>query len=173
MTATIPLIDGIRDNTEHAKANSGQLQLPPTFDKKKYAAKWVEEGVHVEQATQPQILTPSRVADGWQVWKHAGKTCRRALGKARYVLMFRPKALQVAINAIFGNLSREKIVQEHSGQTRQKPEDENFSDAGMLSSAILDKIENPNGQVESLALQFNQIQPLSEASAARAKSKTK
>lgn len=157
----IPLVEGIRENTEVGKAVSGLLELPRQFDRSQNAAKWVEQGLQTEQAMQDQPLGSRHMAPGWQVWKNAGKPCIRVLSNKRYILMFRPKALQKVINATFGNLSREKIQGEYKGEERTNPETGQVlpPEPGILTSSILDQIERTKTENLPAHLRMNVIEP--------------
>lgn len=151
----VPLISGL---TSLAAGTPGRLQgsrfaLPPGFDSKAFASKWVEAGPGVVEAGQPQILAFANCqADGWAVYKvvdpkgkqietepellvegaaesakteeKAPKKARpvmvpftRVVGKVQYVLMYRPKQLQTAVNQLFANQSRELVGKEVMGES--------------------------------------------------------
>lgn len=126
-------------------ANS-KFALPPGFPAQHYASKWELEGNAVIEAQQPVILEGAGVkAQGWAVYMQvvAGQkappeekedglppdpkalpkfvprreTVKRVVGKNTYVLMFRPKKLQEAVNKIHGNTSRRIVVSELRGET--------------------------------------------------------
>jgi hypothetical protein len=158
---TIPIVEGMREVKQHAQAMSGQLALPQTADKKKYAFKWAKEGLEVEGAQQPQTIRGDKIVqvDGWVVWKDKGQMCRRVLGSGRYVLLCRPRGLQDAVNAQCGNVSRERIIKEHSGTQRAAPEGEATPGSGMLPSGVLEKLDPTPQDAEKLRLHFNQIKP--------------
>lgn len=101
--------------------NEGQLQLPPEFDKTKLAGKWEKDGPHVLKAQQNEIIASARVqAKGWTVWlDSAKKPCKRTLGSGTFILMYRPRQLQDAVNALHGNTSRMRLSDEVLGSTIQ------------------------------------------------------
>lgn len=167
---TLPKIEGIRQTSEHAKSLSGALSLPVEFDRNKYAAKWVEKGFQTQQAMQEQHISATIIADGWIVWKHKSQICQRILSGKAYILMCRPKELQQQINAICGNLSREKVVREHSGQTSSG---QPLEDHGILSTQELQAVERDPESSESLsrALPLNQIKPLGSQATEKPKRK--
>lgn len=162
MSTSAPIIEGMREVKSHAQALSGQLALPPQADRKKHAFKWVKEGLQVEGAQQNQIIKGDRIVevDGWVCWKTPqGQLCKRVLESGRYVLMCRPRALQDAVNALCGNVSRERIVKEHSGTERDDPQGKDAPSSGMLPTAVLDRLDPNPTEAEKLKLHFNQIKP--------------
>ena len=133
--------------SSNVRMSGSKFALPPSFDPTKFASKWVEQGPNVIEAQQPQVLDFANcAADGWQVFKvlkvapgevsepvsadakpgdekAEGKRtpqlvpCTRAVGKAIYVLLFRPKALQEAVNILYANQSREIVGREVMGES--------------------------------------------------------
>lgn len=103
----------------------GPLALPQGFDTKAHAAGWFKEGPSAEAATQRQFLTGTQrvTADGYVVWKDSpgdptkGKPYKVTLQSGVYVLMYRPRDIQNAVNAIFGNVGKEMLAQERRGET--------------------------------------------------------
>lgn len=120
----------------------GPLNLPASFDRKAYAAKWVKEGPAVAAAAEREyIIGTQYTADGWLVWRDGktpadGKPHTVHLQSGRHVLLFRDRTVQDAVNAICGNVGKARLSQERSGQTigGQEP-----SDSGMLSDDRLAK----------------------------------
>lgn len=163
------LIEGMREVKDYAKANGGQLVLPPQFDRRKYAAKWAKEGLEAESAQQEQPIGNRILVSGWTIWKVAGQVCRRVLGSGRFLLMCRPRLLQDAVNAECGNLSRERIIGEHKGANRDTPEGESLP-TGMLTSAQLNALEPNPEAAQELKMPFNKIPAAPSAST---KSKTR
>ncbi len=98
---------------------AGDFVLPSSFDTKLHAAQWTLEGPEVEKAKARQFLVGSKglTADGWQVYKDDGKLVKRPTSKGVYVLMFRSRDVQDAVNAIYGNISKERMMQEKRGET--------------------------------------------------------
>lgn len=150
------LIEGMREVKDFAKANGGQLSLPKQFDRTKFAAKWAKEGLEAESQQQEQPVGNKIMVSGWAVWKHAGKLCRRILGSGRYILMCRPRLLQNAVNAVCGNLSRERIIGEHKG-TQRDGENESLPANGMLTLEQLNRLEPNPAEAQELKLPFNLI----------------
>jgi hypothetical protein len=163
-------VAGIRDLEVHANVNRGQLALPADFDTKKYVGRWAKKGVGTERSRNPQSLGNGQQADGWQVYKgRRNEICQKTLSDGVYVLMFRPKALQRAVNAILGNVSKARITKEHDGETI---EGESTVPFGMLPESSLKKMF-PQESPEALPMQFNRIDEPDTASAAKATSKKK
>jgi hypothetical protein len=115
------MVEGIRAMDQHAVANRSSLLKPESFDTSKYAAKWALVGASADAARLPQPLIPGYTVDGWEIWKdpETNQPCTRPLGGKQAILMFRSKALQKAVNAIHGNTSKERAVDEQQGRTVQ------------------------------------------------------
>lgn len=131
-----------------------KFALPPGFDATRFASMWAEEGANVIEMQQPTILASAGVqAAGWQVYKQlkvvhnakklddmppedrpkpAMERVVRVVGKTTFVLMFRPKALQQAVNIIHANESRAMVSREVEGETNTANES---GDRGILTSA--------------------------------------
>jgi hypothetical protein len=112
--------------------DAGMFNLPPEFDRTKYAAEWVESG-QVEMKRQRQVLQQAGVtADGWEVWRatpESAPTVVHASGKKEFVLMCRDAEIQRQVNAIFGNVSKAILAREIKGETIAG---EGLQDPGML-----------------------------------------
>jgi hypothetical protein len=127
-----------------AQANAGIFNLPPEFDRKKYAANWVEEGGAVEGAKQREsILGTNFTADGWTVYKGKdGKPVKVHTGAGKksavYVLMFRPKTVQQNVNALYGNVGKHYARAEQTSGAISLAE--NGQDPGMLPTQVLDQL---------------------------------
>lgn len=164
------LIEGMRETTSHAKALGGKLALPAWANRIKYAFKWAKEGLDVEAARQPQQITGSKYeVDGWEICKNAGQMCRRVLQDGRYILLCRPRGLQDAVNAECGNVSRSRILQEHSGKSRALPANEESPSSGMIPDEVLERLDPTPGEAEKLKLPFNQIKPASSSGTTKTK----
>lgn len=115
----------------------GMFNLPPEFDREKYAAKWVKKGHEVEAARQRQTLIGAGnvSADGWQVYKPAKGGLHTAnTQKGEYVLMFRDKAVQEQVNAVYGNVGKQRMMAEKSKAAASRGE---TGATGMLSDEQL------------------------------------
>lgn len=131
-----------------------KFALPPGFDASRFASMWAEEGPNVIEMQQPTVLVSAGVqAAGWQVYKQLKNPANakkedelplenrpkptmervvRVVGKTTFVLMFRPKALQQAVNVIHANESRSMVSREVHGETNAANE---ANDRGILTSA--------------------------------------
>lgn len=164
-------IEGIRDLPTLANVNKGELQPPADFDNKKFVGRWAKKGTGVEKSKREQPLGRGKVADGWTVYKNGrGQICQKTLSSGVYVFMVRPKGLQKAINASFGNVSKERVVGEHKGET---VEGQPLAFTGMLTDAVLNKVPGFREDHEELHVPMNRIQEPEAASAARATTKPK
>lgn len=132
----------VEDSGGNAHRNAASsLSLPAGFDFNRFASKWVADGNEIDEAKQPKFIQSVGLrADGWQVYKQIQAlsaldelantklpkeerkkpamvpVVRISSGKP-YVLMFRPKALQRALNVIHANESRDLVTRELSGQS--------------------------------------------------------
>lgn len=111
--------------TPHQTADAGIFNLPPEFDTTQFASEWVEKG-QVNFKQQRQVLAGTKyTADGWSVWKKESKdrpTVVTGSNSKEYVLMCRPTVIQKQVNAIFGNVSKQKINQEIQGAVTARSE---------------------------------------------------
>lgn len=162
------MVEGIHTIEETAIANRSALLKPSEFDTKKYAAKWAIAGASADAARLPHRILPGYLVDGWQVWKYpeghdeAGKPCTRPLGGKQAILLFRPANLQRAVNAIYGNLSKERTIAEQQGKTvegKQVP-------TGILPGTHFAG-KDPAGDEEAkpIGFSFNRIPALPSANA--------
>lgn len=143
-----------------------KFALPPGFPSHQMSSKWVENGPEVIEAGQDQILEFAGCkAQGWTVYKtvdraslpkplakgEEAKPARmievtRVIGKRNYILLCRPKALQVAVNKIYSDQSRNIVNQEVRGETNAANTN---GDDGILSNADLGKFRRDiDGEAE-------------------------
>jgi hypothetical protein len=102
--------------TPNSEVDAGVFALPISFDRKEWAAKWVKEGHEVDAAKQPQSIPGSRlVADGWQVFLEGNKPVKRSCTSGVFLLMKRPKVVQQSVNAICGNIGKERTMAQLGG----------------------------------------------------------
>lgn len=117
----------------------GIFNLPSEFDSAKYAAEWVKKGPDVQrmQMRQPVIGMPGVTSDPWAVWKGSDKKMATvSTAKGEYILMYRDRAVQEQVNALYGNVSKGRMLREK--QTSQgAAQDQQADAAGMLSSERL------------------------------------
>ncbi len=117
----IEVLNGPLNSTDPRAA--GPFSLPAKFDIRNHSAKWVKKGNDVEAAGQREHLAGTRAsADGWQVWRDGdtpakGSPFTTKISSGEYVLLFRPKAIQDAVNAIYGNVGKERMITEKRGET--------------------------------------------------------
>lgn len=121
----------------------GDFALPREFDAKRFASSFVPKGNAVTHAQGRQILVGTNyTAEGWHIWKYPttiptgtldekGKPVMEKHPKAdekhevtsrikdggTFVLMYRDKEIQNEVNQAYGNLSRERMQAEVTGQT--------------------------------------------------------
>lgn len=148
----VKTLSSIREIGTVSAAAQSKLRKPPEFDEKKFVAKWIkvsQHGSEVEKAKAPERLGRFEV-DGWQVWKNRGKPHFRALADGRYILMFRPKEHQAAVNAIAGNISRERIVDKYDGRGEQP---------GMINRGVLDDVRREDNPEAPATYNLNEVRP--------------
>lgn len=152
----------------------GPMSLPAEFDRKKFASKWVKQGPAVDAAREREWIPGTQLtADGWEVWKNEeGKPFTVALLSGVYILLHRFKAVQEAVNAICGNIGKERLLQEKRGETTGGVL---ISDTGMLSDEKLSKTIGKE-EMEEGVVKFNDVPNVErdrvEAPAARTTSTT-
>lgn len=135
----------------------GPLNLPPSFDRKKFAAKWVLQGPAVDAAAEREWIPGTKVtADGWQVWRDPStkKPFLVALQKGKHVLLCRPKKVQEAVNAICGNLGKSRLQAERKGETIMGAAP---NDPGMLSDERIAKGTGQREDLEEGDVQMNHV----------------
>lgn len=143
------MIEGLTAYTAPAgTVQKGRLSLPPEFNSNQFVGKWVKQGPSVAMAKQRvPIPSESVVADGWAVWEDKNKKpCIRTISSGAFILMFRPRVLQEAINKIHGNQSRKRMLDEAQGKTVTSLDGGLNGDRGMLTP---DKLATIPGLRES------------------------
>lgn len=140
--------------------NAGIFNLPSQFNRKDHAALWAKHGAEVEARQQREYLQGSNFsAEGWTVWKDkADKICTVATRAGEtYVLMFRKRTIQDNVNAIYGDVSKRRMIQEHDGATIGGNA---AGDTGMLTDQALERshIRDFDGEV-GLNIRFNVDSP--------------
>jgi len=144
---------------------AGQFTLPSNFDATRFAAKWVKVGNAVAAAQQREHLVGTRLtADGWTVWKDgdsptSGKPHKVHVASGEHVLLFRPRPIQEAVNAIYGNVGKERMLSEKKGETTGGVP---INDPGMLSEATLNRALGSEGLPEEDGdVKFNRVEEVS------------
>lgn len=142
-------IEGLTEwDGKAGETNKGKFPLPPEFDRNKHVGKWVKNDHSIHTAKEAEIIRSEGVqAAGWAVWKHpkTNKPCIRTVTSGGYCLMFRPKVLQQAINAAYGNASKRRMIQEAEGETLSVGTLESGTTNGMLTKKILDAVSGQRG----------------------------
>jgi hypothetical protein len=171
------IVEGVRDLGELGVANQSSLLVPAEFDKEKYVGRWTFVGASAERARQVQRIQGTRHAvDGWEVFKYppdhkeAGKPCIRPLGDKQAILLFRPKELQHAVNAIHGNISRERMIAEHEGRTISG---QPVRDGSMLNEKALRRYDPATEAADPPNYGFNAIPAAAKPRGGRARATTK
>jgi hypothetical protein len=142
--------------------DAGLFNLPPCFKPARWAAKWVREGAGVLHAEQRESLAGfPATADGWVVYKReGGKICKVATQKdGNYILMYRPREVQDGVNAIYGNMGKQRMLAEKQGETVggiSKQE-------GMLGESDLAQVEPHNLADDAGTVTLNQVPGLAQS----------
>jgi hypothetical protein len=134
----------------------GPMNLPMAFDRKKSAAKWVKQGPAVDAAKEREWIAGTQLtADGWNVWKDGdGKPHTVSLQSGVYVLLHRSRAVQDAVNAICGNIGKERLKQERSGVTTGGVP---VQDPGLLSDDRIAKVTGVRENLEEGDVEMNPV----------------
>jgi hypothetical protein len=134
------------------EVNKGSFPPPPEFDRNRFSGKWVKNNHQVSRAQESEVIrSEGVVAAGWGVWKNpkTQKPCIRTVNSGAYILMFRPKTLQQAVNAAYGNVSKKRMIQEAEGETLSVGTLESGTTQGMLTKKTLDAVAGNRGNAES------------------------
>lgn len=155
--------EGIFVHNVSKEPTAGVFNLPPEFDKDNYVAEWVKKGsdVDAKKLAQP-IVGTNYASQGWTVWTHpqghrlAGRPAEVPTSKSGvYILMYRPRKIQEQVNALYGNVSKQHLIREQSGQSIAG---QIVSDPGMLSD---ERIKQATGITEfggeDLQVQMNSV----------------
>lgn len=130
-----------------ARMVGNKFSLPPNFPREQFASRWAEEGNEVAEAQQDEYIeSTGHKAVGWTVYqdtkitfkeeevtdKKTGEVSKkrvpekteklpvsRVVGKKKFILMIRPKALQRAVNDLYARTSRQMVNQELKGETNR------------------------------------------------------
>lgn len=155
-------IEGLSSFTNpEGYVNKGRLPLPENFDTRRFVGKWTKKGPSVQIAKQPERIPSEKMeATGWQIWSDpkTKQICSRTLSTGVFILMFRPRVLQTAINKLYGNASRRRMVQEAEGKTVAG---QIKTDSGIFTQDVLSKIPglSREGDPFETAVPFNDLTP--------------
>ena len=151
------------------ETSAGVFTLPLQFSSTEFAAEWVKKGADVDakRAVQP-ILGTNLGSVGWEPWlypdgKLKGRPAEVTVKNGSYILMCRPRKAQDDVNAIYGNVSKQHLVREQSGETiaGQQP-----TDSGMLNDQRIKEAtgitefggEDPKVQFNPVRVQKSQVE---------------
>lgn len=148
------------------------FSLPVGFPTDRYAAKWEQKGNAVVESQQPQYIESiGAQAEGWQIYKtlknprqtlteeqlsklspkdqlaYKGyvpewEICERVIRSGTLVLMFRPLALQKALNIVYANQSRTMVGGEIDGDVTP-------SDPGIMTNRDLRRHFKADGEEDT------------------------
>lgn len=138
---------------------AGPLNLPSNFNSKLHAAKWVKEGPDVQAAGEREyILGTNLTADGWLPWKDGeGRPHKVSLKSGTYILLHRLASVQRDVNAIYGNIGKERLTQEKSGETIGGVP---VTDPGLLSDERIAKVTGEREDLEGGDVRLNPVGPV-------------
>ena len=137
-----------------AKGSAGKFDLPHNFDSKKWAAEWVPEKDVESKRGRERLIGVPATADGWEVYKgpkNDEKLTKATTKEGTWVLMVRPKDIQVAVNVLYGNLGKENARFEQEGGTVAGASQQ---DPGMLPENRLRGLGLVGDQLERNDAQF-------------------
>lgn len=141
-----------------AQDGAGPLPLPDTFDREKFAAKWVKQGQAVEVAKEREWIVGTQLtADGWEVWKDEDdKPCIRQLASGPHILLCRLASVQKDVNAIYGNVGKERLKMNRNRQ-QETTGGIPVNDPGLLDDNQLSKVDGPSNQDEEGDVKMNPV----------------
>ncbi len=135
---------GIEFITDPTKRNShsgsaGRFNLPAGFDSKKWAAEWVRANEVPAKMQRQALVGIPATADGWTVYHGENGAATRQFvvedpKQGKFILMVRPRAVQEAVNSLYGNLGKERTRMEQEGKTAAG---EPLQDRGMVTEERL------------------------------------
>lgn len=165
----IELLQGPLNGDDKA---AGLFSLPPGFDTKRFAAKWVKSGNAVKAAQEREHILGTRMtADGWGIWKSdgaAGKPYSVNAASGEYILLCRPREIQEATNAIYGNVGKERMLQEKRGETTGGVP---VTEPGILGDEQLARVIGREDQDDGQIV-FNTVRDISRVSQTPIETKT-
>lgn len=132
----------------------GQFRLPAEFNSKQFASQFSEKGSSVAAAKQRQTLAGTDVsADGWSVWTFpeghecAGQPYEVATHKHTFILLYRDMKVQEAVNFVYGEASRDRMLAEVHGETvaGNSPDD-----PGVLTEEVLNRVPHLRREREEI-----------------------
>lgn len=107
----------ILESGPSSETDAGIFNLPPSFDRSLFAAQWFKKGMAADAAKERQSLLGTRLtADGWSIFMVDRKPVVRLSASGEFVLMFRPRDIQVAVCAIYGNVGKERMLAQKRGE---------------------------------------------------------
>lgn len=135
--------------------DAGMFRLPPDFPKN-LASQWVEESQVPYLRQRQTLIGTGYSADGWTVYK-AEPSAKQTMvvdGKGKkFVLMVRDRDLQNQVNAVYGNVSKQRINREVSGETVTGSAKQ---DSGILTEEAL-RANQVGGTSEESSLELNDV----------------
>lgn len=152
------MVEGITPVKQLAASNLHAIQIPAGLCQKKWSYKWCIKGPQVNAAMEEQFLTQGYTVSGWALCKDEEKLpYERSLRSGTVlVLMRRPKKLQEAVNAIYGNISKSITNAEQQGETVSV---EGGNQPGMITNKAMQNFEKSDAELEPVysGSGFNQI----------------
>lgn len=146
------------------QAHAGLFELPPDFPRRELSGQWVlQEAVRSMEQRQPMPQVGA-MAPGLTVWMGEdgkGKIKIVVDGKGRkHVLMYRPRKVQEAINALYGNVTKMLHNRNVKGETISANEQQ---DPGMLSESRLREEGQGDNNISESLMALNEVKKPEDA----------
>lgn len=142
----------------HSEADAGIFNLPPKFPRAEKASFWHKEGTQMLKAQEREHLLGTKLtADGWEPWKdpdNKQQIVKRVCSSGTYILCARPREVQDAVNAIYGNVGKERMIAQKRGQPTTGGVE---IDPGMLSEEQLAKASGERIPTDDGEVRFNPV----------------
>ncbi len=154
----------------------GKFALPPEFDRTKWASAFYLDGNEsLAMAQDQQLQGTDLIAEGWQVWKYPEERIvsvpdeesgtmkediekhpsagmpHRVVGLKPgevWLLHCRPLEVQIDVNRVYAELSREQMIREIEGDVLTQ--DESMSPSGMLTNKMLKAELGHDAEIEAM-----------------------
>lgn len=146
--------------TPHGQSLAGIFTLPSEFDTKQFASKWVKRGAAADAVIgqREHIVGTDFTADPWEVWKDGkNKPFSNKARDGEYVLLCRPRQIQDEVNAIYGNVGKQRQLAEKRGETAGGVQ---VVDSGFLGDERLSQVIGREGAAQDGEVILNKVTPV-------------
>jgi hypothetical protein len=151
-------------DTPQGQSRAGIFTLPADFDTKKFASKWVKRGAAADAVIgqREHIVGTNFTADPWEVWRDGkNKPHSNKAKDGEYVLLCRPRQIQDEVNAIYGNVGKQRQLAEKRGETAGGVQ---VLDPGFLGDDRLSKVIGSEGSAQDGEVILNKVTPVMRVS---------